>query len=948
MSINFNRDYFNQMESPPFILCKGNRERIGEIFCINEKKILFSLDMNELNFSTPMYVDGVLNDIYGLITELKYIFVPEIGYFVISSVDEDDDGINPTKTVNAKSEEYNLGQRYLEEFYINNGEDYGINGVCLYDEDDPDHSLLDLVIKEKCPEWSVGHVDESIASKERWFEEERTDVYSFLKDSLCESFSAVIMFDTINMTINVFDEETFGVDSDVFVTYQNLLKNTSLSSSVDDIKTCLTVTGADDINLREVNMGSDRIYMFDYYVSDEYMSHDLVTAYNNWKIKVSNNKPTYTQLVFECQDLYEQINYLENLKMPETLESTDWTQYGLNPLLEKQKIYEGKQSVAIKAGQAEETHPDYETIYLPIYYALEGNPDTQPPTIGIKDQITVVRGQLATLYEMLETKELAMNVIANDCAMDNEENFSAAQMIELSKFIREDSINSDNYIITDTMTESERIDMLYDMLDYGTKELQKISQPQIQFDASLLNLFNMPEFDSMSNLFDCGNYIHVIIRDDYVVKARLLSIEIDFLNLSELPVTFSTLNKLKDKSIFADITKAINNSTSASTTVAVKKSTWNSADKTATELDETISNGTLAAGESFYSKNKDIIIDDRGILLYSKDQTYPDDVLMLGASQISFSDDNLKTVKEALGRVSYIDKRTGETKSIYGLIAQMIKSGYIDGTDIIIGGNGLDGSIVMLDENNEEKGRWDKTGLYLPAGTTLSWDDISNKPYVPTVDDYQNKYFEYFNHSIVVVNGQEVVLFNTTFKSAASTQVQLMYQIILKAETYTDGIDFNDVLVTVRCYYDDSLITNWQVKETYQDGYHTIHGFYNVTVNNSEVHDVKITMETSGGLVRIGTREAMFTINGQQLMGEYFDGKIDITQEIGIVSLDNAIPSTIALGIVDAGLAEVQVPLSPVPVGYTDVITLVSNLPAPSSVSIVGLTEELDIDTNNE
>lgn len=842
------RDYFNNIESPTLLLCKINGEIIGEIKCVGQEELTLS-NLNELNFTTYKYFDNKENDIYDLLTEMKQVMIPNKYRFVITSVDEDDDGINPKKTINAKSIEINLGQKYLEEFYINTGEDYSIDNVCLYNQSDLNHSLLYLVLHEKCPDWSINYVDPEIALNQRFFEVDRTDIYSFLTEDMEKAYDAVVIFDSFNMTISVYKEENYGKDTNIYVSYKKLIQDLSMSYSVDDIKTCLTVLGADDLNIREVNMGLDRIYNFDYYVTDEYMSEGLITAYNAWKALMDSNRIQYNNLVNQSVELYKQINYITNEKMPSYgtnlvpidlqsqtignlnitvndgkiildgttsgksfilsdhindylengtsytlaagLDNTmpdrlglnitalydgmevytgfeintrttiitksynsnwnllelfipqgtynnviiepcifipgsvnkDWSKYGLVPLQEQLAAYEGQQSVMIKAGQADPSSADYQTMYLPCYNDIQ----------AIKAQITVVQGQIETLNNQLDSVQSSMNQIATNCSMRN--NFTNDQMVELLKFVREDTINSDNYVITDSMTDAERINMLKDMLDYGENELAKISQPQIQFSANLTNLFNLPEFDSVSTDFEWGNYINIIIRDNYYVKARLLSITIDFLDMKNISVTFGNLNRLKGKNIFTDITKAINTATSVSTTVSMNGSNWNAANKDVNEINDVLQSGLLSAGQSIKSSSSDVQITDNGILVSSLDSNYPDDRILIGGSRIVLSDDNLKTVREAIGRFSYTT-RDGVSHDVFGVLAEAVLSGYINGTtidsSIINIGGTSNGRIVMYDANGVEKGRWDINGITLPPGTKISWSDVTDAPTIPS------------------------------------------------------------------------------------------------------------------------------------------------------------------------------------------------------------------------
>jgi hypothetical protein len=841
----FNRDFFEQMEIPAFNLCKANGEYLGTIECIDQKTLVID-ELNEIQFKTPKYFDDYVNPLYDMITEMKYVNLPGMFNFVITSVEEDDDGVNPIKSVTAKSVEANLGQRYLEEFYVNTGEDFAVNNVCLYDPAHPERSLLNLVLDEKCPDWSVAYVDADIMGKQRYFEVERQDIYGFLTGELAEAFDAVVLFDSNNYTISVYKEENYGSDTNVFISYDNLLQNAALTSSSDDIKTCMTVMGAEDLNLREVNMGSDRIYMLDYYATPEFMSEDCCDAYAAWKSLIDENKPIYAGYVNECINLYDEINYLTNEKMPlggenlihvdnstatingvtftvnstdgtisvngtaseetefiitdnlasylteETIyrfigcplqdldnvefymqwynkddpssklkrnsiddgsgnqmlyeagvnrlsifvksgktvtnkvfepniylpdsKNTDWTKYGLVPLQEQLASYEAQQAVMAKAGQGNPDNPDYETMYLPCCNTID----------DIKEQIVVVQAQLDALYHQLDVIQENMYLIYVECAMNN--NFTEEQIIELSKFIREESINSDNYVITDEMTDAERIEMLEDMLEYGEEELRKVSQPQIQFTTDIVNLFNIKEFDAVSADFNRGNFIHIILRDDYVVKARLVSMSFDFYDLGKITVTFSNVNKTVGKTLFTDISKAINTSSSVSTTVSVKSSYWNEANREATELNSVIDSGYLSANKAIQTSSADVKIDDNGILLTSTDPEYPNDRVLIGGSRILFSDDDLKTVKEAIGRVKYTTS-DGVEHDEFGVLAQFMLAGYINGATIDAGtinvGGQEDGKIIIYDANGSQIGCWDKDGIVLPPNVTLTWDNIA-------------------------------------------------------------------------------------------------------------------------------------------------------------------------------------------------------------------------------
>lgn len=673
------RNHYDDMLVPSFVLCKANGDRLGTIKCTSKKSKIKFNDYNELSFTTYLYNDGVKSYLYDKIAELQYIEVTGVGRYIIGSIQIQSEGTEyEYKECIALSEEIILAQKYLEEFVINMGTTESIDNVSLYNLSDPTKSLLHLIL-EKYPDWKIGHVDNELYTVQRCFEITRQDVYSFLMSDVSQAFQCIFIFDTLNHRINVYKESNVGENTNIFISYDNLLKNTNISSSIDDIKTCLTVLGADDLNLREVNMGYDRIYNIDYFHNLKYMSKDLYDAYEKWKEKWNSNVDVYEGLIVQYQSFYNKIHFIESEKMPSVANSTNWSEYGLNPLKEQLASYEQKQSVMIKAGQGAPGHKDYSTMYLPCYNAIQ----------NIKSQIRQIELEITNLKNQQNLIGEQMEEIISSISMNN--NFTKTQLDELSKFIREDELSSSNFVVTDIMTDSERMDMLHEMLKYGREELSKISQPTLQFSCDMINLFSIPEFDKVSDKFETGNYIHISMRDDYVVKARIIEIEINLYDENDFNATFGNIVKSEKNKLFEDVTEALKISSSVATSVSFNSSNWNKANKDTSTINKMLADGLLAAGQILKSVQSDILIDDRGMIISNKqDSLYAGDSIFVGGGQILFSDDNLKTIKTALGRIKYTKK--GIEYDDFGLLAQFVIAGYIAGSIIegteFINGNG--------------------------------------------------------------------------------------------------------------------------------------------------------------------------------------------------------------------------------------------------------------------
>jgi len=675
--MKISRDFFDNPIVPEYILCKANKERIGVLQCTGKSIDIKFNDLDEINFTTYLYIDNEKNLLYDVLDIMKYILLPNVGFYAITSVEIESESTEfEHKTATAKSYESLLAQKYLDEFVINMGTVESIDHVQFYNLREKDKSLLHLIL-EKCPDWEIGHIDPALMTMERSFEITRQDIYSFLNNDVAETFGCFFLFDTLTNTINVYTEENIGKDTNIHVSYVNLLKNTNLSCTTDNIKTCLTITGSDDLTVREINMGYDKIYNFDYYNSIEYMSQRLYDAYNKWIALRKSKLPEYTSLLSQYQNLYTQINYLQHEKMPSVVGSTDWSEYGLQPLKEQLAAYEQRQAVSMKAGHGDPSSKFYNSEYLPLYNAIQ----------SINSQIKVIENQIKTLQDQQASISNQMSSIIDTVSMQN--NFTTDELEELTTFIREDELNSSNYVLTDTMSDTEKFEMLHDLLEFGEKELVKASTPQLSFSANMANLFAIPEFVSLYDDFEPGNYIWVTLRDDFSIKAKLLTIHLNFYDPTDFSISFGNIIR-KSKGIYDNFTDMLHQISATATSVSFNSSYWTQSAKDTSIIGQILDEGLIAAGK--YLKNGDnseMLIDTRGIFVntISGDYAYKDSIFV-GGGRILFTDDGWKTVAMSVGRADVTIN--GITESRFGTFADFVIAGYVgssvlEGSEIIGG-----------------------------------------------------------------------------------------------------------------------------------------------------------------------------------------------------------------------------------------------------------------------
>ena len=336
---------------PKVILCQTNKDKICQLDATGLTGTFKFNSYSEISFNVAsIYHDLITGEqkrtpYYDYIEGLRLVYLEGFGYFQLQNPELYSDGIQEYKQINAYSLEYTLSQKYLETFIINKG-DVGdtigsIDGVVLYNPLDVDHSLLHLVL-QKAYGWTIGHVDDELASQSRSFEVDRESIYDFIMNDMCDTFKCYVEFDTINNTVNVYSEneierfigdgetgmfklsngisETTTVtinghvvtqykydestkeimlipapaqgdivevtdefkhkyDTDIIIAFENLSNEMNVNYSLDDIKTVLTVKGADDLDIRNVNFGLPTIMNLDYYCTTEWMGDKLYNEY---------------------------------------------------------------------------------------------------------------------------------------------------------------------------------------------------------------------------------------------------------------------------------------------------------------------------------------------------------------------------------------------------------------------------------------------------------------------------------------------------------------------------------------------------------------------------------------------------------------------------------------------------------------------------------------------
>lgn len=291
---------------------------------------------------------------------------------------------------------------------------------------------------------------------------------------------------------------------------------------------------------------------------------------------------------------------------------------------------------------------------------------------------------------------------------DFEHFFSADQWADLSPLIREDEFSDDNFLLTGYESEEERLKICKELVDAASKELKTLSQPSFEFSMDMANILALPEFASLTSQFQLGNFIRVHIHDNYIKRARLLEVHLNFDDMSDFNCSFGNL--ITTKSEIDKHADLLSQAVTAGKQVAQSAGEWQRAVDKSNRLETEIANGLQnVAIEVGKASGQAISWDEHGFYCrkYKDGSTteYEKDQIAIINNKLVFTNDNWQTSKAALGEFDADINGDGITEKLYGLIADCVISGYIEGC-VLKGGQleigGDKGKFVVHEDGSVE------------------------------------------------------------------------------------------------------------------------------------------------------------------------------------------------------------------------------------------------------
>ena len=336
MKLNF--DYYHNLEDTELYLCNPDGRELFPLVSTNRMLRLRFNDLSELTFScysTTTASDGtVVNlDSYDWIETRRLVFVTNIGWFVITNVTEEDDGVVKYKEVTCHSLQAALKDRgfYCEErvyYFYNPSDPYDNN----YDPDNEasipsvmgqlyqqlgiQQALTQGLSDPQTPysDWTITYINSSLTGKGRNFKEATSYGYDWMVKDVEEAFEVVILFDFYYKTIHVMLPSEVTEKANVIYTFSNFMKNVEVEEDAENIVTVMNCNG-DNCDITAVNpTGTNYICDFSYYMdaAGRWMSSALKTKLTQWAAAVESAKSGYQAKVLALRSKYDELASLNS------------------------------------------------------------------------------------------------------------------------------------------------------------------------------------------------------------------------------------------------------------------------------------------------------------------------------------------------------------------------------------------------------------------------------------------------------------------------------------------------------------------------------------------------------------------------------------------------------------------------------------------------------------
>lgn len=719
-------DKFERYEMPQVTLCNPNSratEVDGKITITdtvgvlsNPKGMSLKLNFNaphELSFdyyrhkSTDPIKQSFYDNIYEAIQTDRYVYLTDIGYFIISNVSDSDEDNIDKKSISLKScEENELA--VAEGLHLKEGTYY------LHTENND--GLLDLFLP-KTAGWTMGYIDPSLLTKPYYVEDTEVDNgYNFLYTTIQNMFECIVEPDIIKRTISVYSRVYYAEHhlTDIHIAKYNLLKHRVIEENDEDKYTALNVQGKDkNLEIRIVNpTGKNVIYNFEPRYS--WMSYALQDAVSRWQEKCESVEDEYLTLQ---QGYY---NDMQNIVFP----------------LEKDI-----ETLELQLKQKEQTRDSivYGEYDKEQYETQQNALDSVNNEIkSLTTQINTSKSNLNDAKNNIENNYLKhITQINKDCALDLTAKdingniiFTDDLLNELMTHIKPTDYVDEYMLVTESMTYPQRFEKAKELMDRAKSQLVKISSGQKTYSVDTRSFLFNKHFKHFSEQLCAGAIIYVETKKDIMEQLHLTGIDINF---DDKSANLTLGNKYDRSDLKALYDEALGQNSKSFSELKYIAGILEEQQKQLDYQRNWVADlRTLTLDNVLTSEDQAFEINNRGLIgrkrQLNEDGSWKEDEngnplfeleqVKLINNTLVFTEDNWNTASTAVGKIAVGYNSDGSVKYSYGINGQVLIGELILGNNLVLTGTGA--GIKIKDSNGNNVFYADENGNLVLSGTIFA------------------------------------------------------------------------------------------------------------------------------------------------------------------------------------------------------------------------------------
>ena len=352
--------------------------------------------------------------------------------------------------------------------------------------------------------------------------------------------------------------------------------------------------------------------------------------------------------------------------------------YALTPLTSFHDACQACLDIFIEQGVGNDESDLYDGLYIPYYNKLK----------AIEAEMQIRENEVNEIIDIQSDIEQIKTDIQK--GLNFQDYLGKDLWLQFCAYRREDKYSNPNYI-SDGLNNAELFERALQFYEVAENEIFKSAELQHSISATLNNLLAISKFKPLVDSFNVGNWIRVQI-DDRVYKLRLVEYEISYGDFDSISVEFSDVAKTKKG--YSDLENILSEASSMASSYDSIQRQANLGNEARSMIRQWLNEGLDASLVQIQNNtNEDIVIDNNGLLGRSYSditEEYSPEQIKLTHNIIAFTDDDWKSVKQAIGKHKYKYYDEGKKDFVdeigYGVSADFVTAGIVSGSQII-GGN---------------------------------------------------------------------------------------------------------------------------------------------------------------------------------------------------------------------------------------------------------------------